>query len=553
MKAHLGSTRRGFFGTLGAASMAALPGLAAPSNVLARDLVGPLPPCARKEVSFLRRVQAALQNKLAPVPPHPCNGDEARYPDKIGSYSKGLPHDAFGEVDLAAYEAMKHALVTGKFSAFEAIPMGCPDPLRLVNPLAGLAFDLEGRDSHQLYQPPAPALASAEEAGEMVEHYWQALLRDVPFESYGSDPLAAAAAADLSSLSDFRGPRVGGAVTPQVLFRDDLPGSLVGPYISQFFWMPSPLGANFVEQRIRTKLPGSDCLTDYAEWLSVQNGCKPGPAKVFDPVRRYIRAGRDLAEWLRVDVLFQAYFDAALIMLSPPNLLDVEQGGLGIPFNPGNPYLHSATQTGFATFGPPYVATLIAEVATRALKAVWFQKWYVHRRLRPENYAGLVHHVIQNGRPYPVHPDVLNSEAVSRVYSAHGAYLLPMAYQEGAPLHPSYGSGHGTVAGACVTVLKALFDGSHVIDKPVVAAPDGLSLLPYSGPPLTITGELNKLASNVATGRNIAGVHWRSDAWESLKLGEQVGMSILRDMRLTYPEPFGGFTFQKFDGTTVTV
>ncbi len=32
---------------------------------------------------------------------------------------------------------------------------------------------------------------------------------------------------------------------------------------------------------------------------------------------------------------------------------------------------------------------------------------------------------------------------------------LPMAFQEGSPMHPSYGAGHATVAGACVTILKA--------------------------------------------------------------------------------------------------
>jgi len=65
----------------------------------------------------------------------------------------------------------------------------------------------------------------------------------------------------------------------------------------------------------------------------------------------------------------------------------------------------------------------------------------------------------------------------------------------------------------------------------VQAAPDGLSLVPYNGPPLTVGGELNKLASNIAIGRNFAGVHWRSDATESLKLGEEVAIRYLMDER----------------------
>jgi hypothetical protein len=120
-------------------------------------------------------------------------------------------------------------------------------------------------------------------------------------------------------------------------------------------------------------------------------------------------------------------------------------------------------------------------------------------------------------------------------------------------LHPSYAAGHAAVAGACVTLLKAWFPESYVIQNPVTVSADGLSLVPYNGPPLTIGGELNKLASNVATGRNIAGAHWRSDAVESLMLGEAIAISIHKDQRLTYNEDFAGFTLTKFNGTTVVI
>ena len=137
-----------------------------------------------------------------------------------------------------------------------------------------------------------------------------------------------------------------------------------------------------------------------------------------------------------------------------------------------------------------------------------------------------------------------------------GSSLLPIAFPDGCPLHPSYGAGHATVAGACVTILKAIFDESFVLPSPVQPSTDGLSLVPYTGPDagkLTVGGELNKIASNVAIGRNIAGVHWRSDYTESLKLGEQIAISVLRDQRLTYAEDFEGFTFTRFNGTKITV
>ena len=104
-----------------------------------------------------------------------------------------------------------------------------------------------------------------------------------------------------------------------------------------------------------------------------------------------------------------------------------------------------------------------------------------------------------------------------------------------------------------MTILKAWFDESHIIPNPVQPTADGLALEPYTGGALTVGGELNKLASNIAIGRNIAGIHWRSDAMQSLKLGESIAMSILKDQRATYNEHFDGFTFTKFDGTVVTV
>lgn len=70
---------------------------------------------------------------------------------------------------------------------------------------------------------------------------------------------------------------------------------------------------------------------------------------------------------------------------------------------------------------------------------------------------------------------------------------------------------------------------------------------------LTVGGELNKLAANIALGRDVAGVHWRSDSIEGLKLGEAVAVGILRDLRATCPERFAGFSFTKFDGAPVTV
>ena len=510
--------------------------------------VGPSNGAARRDQAFQVREDAAQFQHQLPIAVHPDNGDETLYPNKIGNYSKGLPHNNLGEVQLGAYASLIQALSSGRPADFEAIQLGSNAPSRqrkLVDPQAGLAFDLEGTDSHQLVIPPAPAFSSAEAAGEMVELYWMALARDISFTDYATNRTTRAAAAELSRLPDFRGPKIGGSVTPDILFSGFTAGDLVGPYISQFLWKPAEFGVEEITQKFRSLRAGTDFLTQYSDWLASQNGLMPEQTVRFERVRHFIQTGRDLAAYVHIDVLFQAYFNACLIMF-----------GLGVPFNAGNPYNRSATQEGFGTFGAPHAITILSEVATRALKAVWYQKWFVHRRLRPEEFGGRVHNRLIGAASYPLHPSVLNSQAAHEVFRQFGSYLLPQAFSEGCPLHPSYGAGHATVAGACVTILKAFFNESFVIPEPVIPGPDGHTLRPYTGPGadrLTVGGELNKLAANVALGRDFAGIHWRADYTESVKLGEAVAISILRDQRACYNEAFSGFTFTKFDGTTITI
>lgn len=510
------------------------------------------------------RIDAAREMAREGLPDHLNNGDEERFPNKIGNYSKGLRHNAIGEVDRRAYAAYINAIDRGRFADFEALAtnghLGCGDPTRQrrqVNPMSGYAFDLEGLDPHQFTMKPAPAFSSAEEAGEMVELYWMSLLRDVNFLDYETHPMAQLAAAELSRLSDFRGPRQGSSVTPQTLFRDNFPGCTVGPYVSQFLLKNCPFGAQLVDQRIRTAQAGVDFITDFQSWLDVQNGHQPTQTvQLVEP--RFCSNGRDIGQYVHVDALYQAYFVAGLVLMGNGMPWDrnnpygqTPEGGSGLPLPPGVP--GSLAQVGFTTFGGPHILALMTEVSTRALKSMWFHKWLVHRRLRPEEFGGRVEVVRRNLERYPIHSDVFRSQALDTVFSKFGSYLLPMAFPEGSPLHTSYGSGHSSVAGACVTILKAWFDESAVIPDPVVPNSDGSGLIPYEGPELTVGGELNKIASNVAQGRNIAGVHWRTDASEAIKLGEAAAISVLRDQKPTYREPFQGFSLTKFDGTTITI
>jgi hypothetical protein len=180
------------------------------------------------------------------------------------------------------------------------------------------------------------------------------------------------------------------------------------------------------------------------------------------------------------------------------------------------------------------------------LRAAWFQKWNVHRRLRPEEYGGLA----QNN-PGLLHGQFTSSPVLAKVRDTYGNSLLPMAYPEGAPTHPAYPAGHATISGACATVLKAFFKEDATIPSPVEPSASGESLEAI-GDQLTIGGELNKLASNITLGRDWAGVHYRSDGTEGMLLGEEIGIAILKDWRNAHPKQ-PTLTLKRFDGEEIQI
>ena len=532
--------------------------------------VVPYIPGSRERASFDYRTDTAT-SELINVGQLPDNGDATRFTDFSGSYSKALKHDALGVPNAASWLSLRHALTTGEFSDFENIIVGTPGggPNSKNNcPQGALAFDLEGRDSHATVIPPAPSVASAQTAAEEVEHYWAALLRDVPFSQYPTSALAAEAAADMQGRSfvysnanvEYPTP-----VTPSNLFRGQIvidDGNLQGPYVSQLLVQPTFFGAQFLRQQYQVFLPvgggGADYMTSVSEYQLVQNGGSSGRTPVFDRTFRYIRNGRDLAAYGHSDVLYQAYLTAFLVL-----------SGINTPLNPGNPYIGSRTERPFGTLGGADAAATIGEMATRALKGAWFHKWIVNLRMRPEEYGALVQANRTRTTPFPqaagaLHSDVLNSSVLPIIYSTYGSYLMPQAYPEGSPTHPCYPTGHGTVAGACITMLKFFFDCTQKIRPLLLAAGrdvsvpsvDGLSLNPYTGvdrDTLDINGELNKLAFNISFGHGIhAGIHFRSSTVWSILLGEQIGISILNDRAKSYNEPFK-IPITKFDGTTVTI
>ncbi len=498
---------------------------------------------------------------------HPTNGEEERYADKSGTYTKCLKQASFGVVDPHAFKLFRTALGTADGSVAGTANFEVPGLLglgrKLNGPLGAFALTLAGADSQHFgapLVPPAPRVDSPEYATELVELYWASLLRDVPFTEYAANATAIAAAQELTKLVKwYAGPTDHGVVTPDLLFRGGLTlshhgkttsyfaGETIGPYMSQLAIRPTQLGAQPLDQLLDTLAPGVDYMKDLASWAAVQDGFTPPPPQA-GPTRQFLHDGRGIAAFTHVDELYQAYFVAYLVLET-----------LGIAPNPDSPYLKFKNQQPFGTFGGPDIAGTLGAVARAAINAVWYQKWIVHLRHRPESGGGIVD-LIKTGQgntiDAKVDPIILNSQALQQSHAQIGSYLLSQAFPEGSPAHPAYPTGHGTVAGACITALKFFYDGAAIVPNPMVPAADGLSLLPYTGPDagdLTVNGELHKLAHNISFGHGIhAGIHWRSDTDYSMLLGEAVALTFLQDQAYTYREDFA-VSLTKMDGTTATI
>jgi len=511
---------------------------------------------------------------------------------------------------------------------------------------AGLAFDLEGPDAQAVTMPPAPVLGGPELTAEMAEVYVQAIVRDFPLHGLSAGSLKKDylkdkkctgipksgiqtqtflnqlltdqglvekflyyteqlkkldwfSEKDLKLNDDEETRRCGRQCpVPPTAFRGITRGDDVGPYLSQFLLMgnagingnpnsadrdPSDgmisYGAITIDQRVRTATT-KNYMTKWEEWFDVQNGANVSGLEEYVKgsaanARRFIHTGRDLATYVHYDALYEAYLNACLILL-----------GQGTPFDPGIPFQDDDNrdhQQGFAHFGGPHILSLVTEVATRALKAVRFQKYNIHRRCRPEVLAA---RITKAGDLKDMAPQLIEmQEAIgtgtgsilAEINSSNGPlfestastdknYLLPMAFCEGSPMHPAYGAGHATVAGACVTILKAFFDCNRLFkadgknsDKAFVSIKDGeaidlVTVFDNCGEKahLTIEGELNKLASNISIGRNWAGVHYFTDYYESLLMGEQIALGILEEQKLMFGENFS-MTVPLFGGDSIRI
>jgi hypothetical protein len=158
-----------------------------------------------------------------------------------------------------------------------------------------------------------------------------------------------------------------------------------------------------------------DYLFDFPSWLLAQDGHDfRGQDAIDTSQRRFVRNLRDLGERVHFDNVADHFFNACLILLHevPGDQLagsGVIARDMEFPLDQGNPYLAYTKQAPFATLGAPHALTVVWELLTRALRAVWFQKWFVHRRLRPEEFGGRIDNQLNGRRAYPIDGEILAS------------------------------------------------------------------------------------------------------------------------------------------------
>lgn len=578
----------------------------------------------KEKAKEIREAAAQLSYNRNTIVGHANNGDEA-LPSKLMSFTKGLPHNQETGLllDDADFTAFVQGIDSGDPADFQATRLGgkvidfISDKAKTNKAQvrawesagAGLTFDLQGPDAQAVTMKPAPKLGSDELTAEMAEVYAQALLRDIPFSVFYSKAnsrkkdrdRAKALLQMLNKLPWFQDAKrtgLSGPLTLDTAFRGFTEGDLLGPYISQFLLAGNTgldnrndetkefdasdgqinFGAISISQKVRKAKENLNFMTSWEEWFDVQQGANVGRLEEYKGnARRFITTGRDLSTYVHYDALYQAYLNACLLLIDP---------NVGARFDEGVPFQGSDSddhQQGFAHFGGPHILSLVTEVATRALKAVRFQKFNVHRRLRPEAFAArfekfqeilpLLAGSSAQENLQKTYQDLEATGIFHELKSENGHnLLLPMAFCEGSPMHPSYGAGHATVAAACVTILKAFFDHTQYLyisedgeefkitdDKEkckyaFVPGNNGRKLRTVETEALNLEGELNKLAANISIGRDWAGVHYYSDYEESMRMGEEIALGLLVEQSITYnPKEEFFLTLPKFDGSLVFI
>jgi hypothetical protein len=442
-----------------------------------------------------------------------------------------------------------------------------------IGPPGANSVPLAGMDSHQGRMPAAPDPTGRVTAAEMIDAYAMEQLRDVPFTAWPNEPTGPQGAdrKSVEAILEDRDDSDPLVRTIEALQEDldrartacDSPPCSAerwydtrrlfvevgavdwwGPYVSQFLVHDVELWSLPAEQRYLRYEADTD-YNDYLEdWLNTLEGRDDG-APETDPntpttPRGYLATPRHLATIVNAEPPYQEYLIAALRLLGT------------VQFDPGLEYVmledlpDSERVFNYTDGGPVGLLDMVARAARAALLAAFHQKYERHFRCRPETYGGRLHMQLWDHTGFGL--DELLTDSALLDARPHETDYLSTAYEEGSPVHPAYPSGHSVIAGACGTVLKTWFRNAdwsdtgleyrvvtHDRDHPGTSPGDdhlgtGVTDIDVPTDHRGVHQEIDKLVSNVGLARMFAGVHYYSDHYWGVKLGEQVAFALMADV-----------------------
>ena len=337
-------------------------------------------------------------------------------------------------------------------------------------------------------------------------------------------------------------------------FKDD-----VQPRLSQHWFLPQRVGASPPYRRLYNVQRSNTDVWRREQYYESQQGNYTNRQN-YETSLKYVHSCRSLGSNVNGEPVYSTYFLAAL---GTYELLSTVEKDVFERQPPGS-YVYTSINGGYDD-----LLVSIAEVSRYALAESYRRKYWSYLRARPVQFASMVDLLLSDKSTGVVRTFTDHFDTVERrnflnlmgdlTQSDVGEFNYLLRTQYITDNHPSFPHGHGTVAGAAVTIIKAMlrleteFGQSVVWPRPMNdGSEDGTTLNTKTGQ-TTFTAELNKLAFNVALGRMCVGQHFNTEAYESLLFGEEIGIQFLRK-RLCDSDSqtlLRPFRFERFDGTKI--
>lgn len=435
----------------------------------------------------------------------------SNYDNKI-LFSKGLRHNNELIVNSNDINILTDCIKYHDVNKLEKLKF--VGDLKLLNPSSSWYLDIIGSSSTTYKYSKFPNIDSKEFEYEMCLLYCMYLCRDIPFSNYTNNSA-------INQYCKFL------SVEPTTIFRDPL--FINGLYISQFLYLNFTIGNCSYNQRYRTYLENLDFYKTVESMTKLQNGISDS-THLFNKKKRYIITGRDLAHYFHSNDPYFVFTNTYSILCNINAPIIIKQ----CKFE--EPYLN---------FGKADVPSLLTMIGRNALLVAWYIKWS-NMVPRPDQISLLLN------KTYSKNKESLNiftNPIFDKIYGKNKNILLPQCYNKGSNMCPSTPSEYATVAGACITVLKLIFDNNFEMN---VTTPDlvGFNLV-NKNDKSTIGIELDKLAFNVAISQCWAGTNFAIDNIKGLKLGEAVAINCMKDVSNRYPDKIN-FKLKKFNGKFVS-